>query len=822
MLDAMASYGVSPHGQLNMVADGRIHRYRVAGDKSGSKNGWYVFHDDGTVQAGAFGSWKTGESGTWSSRSEDALSAAEKEELRRKWREAKRERDREQAKVWQEVADKAEKIWDVAQPVIDSHAYLHAKAVQSHGCRVLKQTLVVPVRNRDGKLRSLQFIDATGGKKFLAGGEIQGGYFAMGKPEGVLCVCEGFATGASIREATGWAVAVAFNAGNLLAVVKVLREKFPALRIVVCADNDQFTEGNPGLNKAEGAAGQVGGLVVAPMFDPHELASKPTDFNDLHRLRGLEAVRTAILAAVDNVVPIASARGRKELERLIDDTMDFDELTGPIAAQVLSAGLPAPAREHLISKIAHKAQVPKASLKEIGEARDGNGGDPSSERNWIGEMNKKHAVIPIGGKVLILNREYDPSMRRPLLTFSDRTNFENRYCNRRVWDRGEEVSMGKYWMEHPGRAEYDGLVFSPGEEVPGYLNLWHGWGMEPGDGPYGTYLVFVSDVICGGDDELFEYLMSWCAWMVQYPRELPEVAIVLRGREGTGKNTFVEPLADIVGASHFLMLTSLNQVAGRFSGHLANALLILANESVWGGDKSVAGTLKSMITERIQPLEKKGQDMVMVNSYRHMIFATNEGWAVPRGQDDRHYCIVDVDDSRKGDWEYWRTLKKDLNDGGTAGLFRWLLERDLTGWHPRQLPDRLKQNGWDMKINSGGSVVQWWFDVLQRGWVYSDDRKYADEAGLMWLETAPRERVLNSYVGWCNAHRINHVEHSSTVGKHLHQWGISDFRPRKDNPERLMFYRLPTVDEARATFAQRFSMPGSVWDGHGGQEGGHG
>ena len=82
-----------------------------------------------------------------------------------------------------------------------------------------------------------------------------------------MLLCEGFATGATLHQATGHATAACFSAGNLLSVAKVLRGKFPELRLVLCADNDAHTPGNPGLTKAREAARAVGGLLAFPRFD---------------------------------------------------------------------------------------------------------------------------------------------------------------------------------------------------------------------------------------------------------------------------------------------------------------------------------------------------------------------------------------------------------------------------------------------------------------------------------------------------------------------------------------------------------------------------
>ena len=120
----------------------------------------------------------------------------------------------------------------------------------------------------------------------MPGGRVKGCYHAIGRPSGRVIVCEGFATGASLHAATGDAVAVALNAGNLLAVAVALRAKYPCLTIVVAADDDWQTAGNPGLTAARLAAQAVGGEVAVPDFRGYARGVKDTDFNDLHRLAG--------------------------------------------------------------------------------------------------------------------------------------------------------------------------------------------------------------------------------------------------------------------------------------------------------------------------------------------------------------------------------------------------------------------------------------------------------------------------------------------------------------------------------------------------------
>jgi putative DNA primase/helicase len=261
--DAMQGAGLETDATI--VADGRLHRIHIEGDKRGSQNGWYVLHGDG-LPAGAFGSWKT-DSQRWCAKPDRTLTPAERAANQERYAEAKRERDAQQRRDYERARRKAATLWNLATPCI-KHPYLASKGIAAHGVRLYKGCLVIPARDANGILHTLQFIDADGNKRFLSGGKKHGCYFAIGKPNGVLYLAEGYATAATIHEATGDAVAVAFDADNMEPVARGLRGKFPNAQIIVCADNDQFTKGNPGLSKASRAAQAVDALLAYPEFAP--------------------------------------------------------------------------------------------------------------------------------------------------------------------------------------------------------------------------------------------------------------------------------------------------------------------------------------------------------------------------------------------------------------------------------------------------------------------------------------------------------------------------------------------------------------------------
>lgn len=263
--DAMASAGLRPHKPLELIADGRIHRFRLAGDKSGSRNGWAVLHD-GPHPFGAFGSWKTSEQHTWHAATSKPLTPAERADIAQRTRAMRLAHAQEREAVQAEARTKAQRLWGRAKPATNAHPYLERKRINAYGLRALRDMLLVPARDLHGTLHTIQFIGADGTKRFLTGGRITGCYFAIGRPNGSLLIAEGVATASTLYQATGIAVAACFSCGNMEAVARALRHKFPGMRLVMCADNDVNTPGNPGLTKAQAAAKAVGGYLAVPAF----------------------------------------------------------------------------------------------------------------------------------------------------------------------------------------------------------------------------------------------------------------------------------------------------------------------------------------------------------------------------------------------------------------------------------------------------------------------------------------------------------------------------------------------------------------------------
>lgn len=269
----------------------------------------------GEYVVGKFGTYKGGGSEAkvevdWKplSDAERARFRAEQEAAAQRAREAK-----EEAAAF--AALSAAEQWARARREGES-PYLKRKGVQAEACRFLADgTLLIPLLRydfpREEALRAVQRIRPDGQKLFTKGFAKTGCSLRLGEVDAstrLIMVCEGYATGLSIRMATGrrWPVFVALDAYNLVWVVEILRKLYPTVRMLVCADDDYLSEDhegkNPGRRRAKEAAKTTPACdIVWPVFDPVMRQEKDTDFNDLHLRQGIEAVERQLLAAISAI-----------------------------------------------------------------------------------------------------------------------------------------------------------------------------------------------------------------------------------------------------------------------------------------------------------------------------------------------------------------------------------------------------------------------------------------------------------------------------------------------------------------------------------------
>ena len=343
--DAMQSAGLVL--SYKFEADGNIHYCDVADKGSaGIGDGRYLLHLHRNYAAGGFIDWTSGHGWQkWNyKRPGWQPTPQERREIEEEMQRARTEAERERRKARIEARHKANRMWERAETAPSSHPYLMRKQVKPYGLRAMRFNktaswpLLVPMYNSEtDRLVNLQFIDDSGykpgrrdgsSKRFLTGGLVGGCYYWIaGRPKdpATIYLCEGYATGATIREVTNGAVVMAFNTNNLRSIAQWLRQRYPKAKIVVCSDDDWKTTGNPGLTAARDAASAVNGVVAVPKFDETR-EDTDTDFNDM--ANGLTAAWSSSDAgphAVKQVLEAAVAPPATDVEEDADQEDAEDE-----------------------------------------------------------------------------------------------------------------------------------------------------------------------------------------------------------------------------------------------------------------------------------------------------------------------------------------------------------------------------------------------------------------------------------------------------------------------------------------------------------------
>lgn len=262
-----------------ILATGEIIYFNPSGKGKNKTDGRYVFYPDAPY-SGWFKDWRAGSSvdESWTFKPHDKYEFTEAEQKKLQERKKIREGSSKEAIL------RAQELWEKSYPCL-SHQYLKDKGVKAYGLKIAGPELLTPVF-REGKLVAIQRIyksfetEEPWVKAFVKGTSCVGGYFLLGKPKGVICICEGYATGATVYEATGHCVAITYGSGNLVSASKNLAKEHGD-EFIFCADRDIGGGGEKAALEAIKAVGR--GRLVMPVFGVVR-GVKDSDFNDMVRL----------------------------------------------------------------------------------------------------------------------------------------------------------------------------------------------------------------------------------------------------------------------------------------------------------------------------------------------------------------------------------------------------------------------------------------------------------------------------------------------------------------------------------------------------------
>ena len=326
--------------------NGRIQRVPVEGGKKGSKDGAYVGYSDG-VPAGFIENHKTGERDNWKA---SGYTFDDKDKLATVTRSIKirEEKENERMDDYEKIAQNVKGMKYAAAR--SDHGYLKRKNIEPNGIAVDPfKRLLIPAVDVDGKVWSAVKIDSNGDKRNISGGMLKGNFYPLlsdnedawneddikkrlatyKNPKKAIILTEGFSTAAIIKKATGLETIATFQSGNLVAVAEKIRERFPKNEIFIFGDDDHLLEKeknkNPGKRKAIEAATKVAGHCQFPIF-PAGSSKEATDYCDLEKIGGLDAVRSQVLSFIsaqlvqtngqDNIQPINEKVNQNERNKV--------------------------------------------------------------------------------------------------------------------------------------------------------------------------------------------------------------------------------------------------------------------------------------------------------------------------------------------------------------------------------------------------------------------------------------------------------------------------------------------------------------------------
>jgi hypothetical protein len=344
--------------------------------------------------------------------------------------------------------------------------------------------------------------------------------------------------------------------------------------------------------------------------------------------------------------------------------------------------------------------------------------------NVLAELNEQYCVVQDGGRVRVLTferhiRETKRSQHvRHVPIFLSFEDFRNLHRHKLVAHaHGAKVKLtprGHWWLDNPGRRQYAGLTFQPGgaKVIDDRLNLWRGWGVEPKQGNWSLMQNHICEVLASGIEEIATYIFDWLGWAIQHPDEPAEVALVFIGKRGTGKGTLGNAMCRIF-AQHAVHISSADHLAGRFNFHLRDACLLFCDEAYWPGDKGAEGTLKRMITEPELFIEGKNRDAVTTRNMLHVLMASNEGWVVPAGEQERRFAVFNVSERYLQHEKWFAPLYEELDNGGYAAMLFDLLHRPLGNFHPRRLPKTFALR--EQQRQGLQPFDAWWVELLEIG-----------------------------------------------------------------------------------------------------------
>jgi hypothetical protein len=423
------------------------------------------------------------------------------------------------------------------------------------------------------------------------------------------------------------------------------------------------------------------------------------------------------------------------------------------------------------------------------------------------ELNKQFAFVMTGGGHHILWETTDPK-GNAIVEHVKEGSFHKLLAARDIQIGKKTEKLTEAWMASARRRTYEGLVFSPEKPVDRrWYNLWRGFDHAPqpaagarAQAAVQAWFDHVERNICRGNKVLAQWFIGYMAHLIQRPWEKPLVALVLKGKKGTGKNAVIERVGALF-SRNMVVADDDRYLIGNFNSHLEACLMLALDEASWAGSKKVEGKLKGIITGAKHMIERKGMEPYQVDNLTRVVIIGNEDWLVPASQDERRYAVFDVGEADMQARAFFQEMREGMEADGGAGYGLLLARLQAFDLSTVDVNDAPKTDGLaDQKLESLQPLHQWWLDCLIEGQILGGD--FAGE----WPEQLATNRLQEA------AKRHNHgrgirtwaptaTQFNKGMGAVLPGWKHT--KSSKAQPgDATYHYTLPPLADARAALAK--------------------
>jgi len=467
---------------------------------------------------------------------------------------------------------------------------------------------------------------------------------------------------------------------------------------------------------------------------------------------------------------------------LIPEAMigEFEECRFYSLRDLVVKNVPALARPKL-----RKHKVDPALLK----------GRSAPEQKHLLELNERCAVGMVGSQVRII---WQPDKSKPpkFLTVEDAREREATRIVRSK-EEGKKIMFNE-WKEWEGRPAYDEIKFAPGSNDPSVYNLFFGWKVQAAPGDWSKLRDHIRLTLCNGDYEQFNWFMTWLAHIFQIPGKKPSVAVVIRGKKGTGKSIIFDFIQQLM-PDYFYKVADGKRALGNFNAQYETTLLLLMEEAFWAGDHAKEAILKDLISSPTIPIERKGVDPYMARNFMRVAMISNDRWVVPASDDERRYAIFDCGDEHRGDTSYFMAMSEQMRNGGlSAMLYDLLTFEPESGWdilNTAPLTSGLKEQ----VIESLRGIDRFMYELLHSGMYECDgvleggiflNENVGTSVGMKDLRVAARDYLADNYPG-------QKAANYELIARAVREWFGADVVNRRAVQNDVKWVEFPALSECR-------------------------